>query len=289
MDRTFKLSDGRELSFAEYGDLSGQPLFFFHGGPGSRLQGRFFEETAKTNHIRLIAVDRPGMGKSDFLPGRTILDTAKDIVELGYELGLKKFGVLGWSAGGPHALACAYAIPDKLSFCGVLAGFPPLTSESAVSLLDKTDQYAYRAAHKQPIAFRMFFRMMRLGALQFPGRYFDQVYKASSEPDRRILSLPGIKELMIQDTKECFRQSSKGLAHDARLEYSDWGFNLEKIIAPVHVWQGTEDFFVHFKLGERIAHSLPQAVFHKLEGNGHFFPITGINEVFSAFEESLQQ
>lgn len=284
MDRTLKLSDGRVLSFSEYGDPQGQPLFYFHGGPGSRLQGHFLEEAALDHQIRLITFDRPGMGKSDFLPGRTLLDIPKDIMELSYELGIKKFGVLGWSAGGPHALACAYAIPDRLTFCGVMAGYPPLTSERAVSLLDKTDQFTYRTAHKQPVAFRMFFRMMRQGALRFPSRYFEQVYKSCSDADRQILNAPTIKEIMMEDTKECFRQGSKGLAHDTLLEFSEWGFNLEKIIAKVHIWQGTEDFFVHLKLGERLAQDIPDASFYKLKDRGHFFPLTGINDIFEVFK-----
>ncbi len=115
MDRqdfnTIQLPDGRKLSYAEYGDSQGVPVFFFHGFPGSRFDGEYSGQAAAEMGIRLIAPDRPGMGHSDFQPNRRLLDWPADVGRLADTLGLDKFGVLGYSGGGPHALACAVRIP----------------------------------------------------------------------------------------------------------------------------------------------------------------------------------
>ena len=111
-DQVLQLKDGRKLGYAEYGDLSGKPMFHFHGHPGSRLEGKLFGEKPKEHGVHVISVDRPGIGLSDFLPKRTLLDWPDDIIELADHLGLSKFVVEGMSGGGPYAVACAYKIPE---------------------------------------------------------------------------------------------------------------------------------------------------------------------------------
>lgn len=113
-DQVFKLSDGRSLGYAEYGAEDGRPIFFFHGSQSSRFERHPDDSIAVRNNARVIVVDRPGHGLSDFQPGRTILDGPADIVELADGLGLDRFGVMGMSAGGPYALACGLLIPDRL-------------------------------------------------------------------------------------------------------------------------------------------------------------------------------
>ncbi len=124
-----KLSDGRRLGYAEYGDLNGRPVFYIHGNLGSRLEAAFVEEEKLRDlGIRLICIDRPGMGLSDYQSDRQILDLPNDILELTNHIGLAKrqFTIIGGSGGGPYALACAYKIPsDRLRSCGVVSGLGP--------------------------------------------------------------------------------------------------------------------------------------------------------------------
>jgi len=124
--QTITLKDGRKFGFGEYGDLNGKSLFHNHGHPGSRFVAKLFDETALQNGIRVIGVDRPGMGLSEFKPNPTLLDFPDDIVELADTLGFDKFFVEGISGGGPYALACAYKVPDRLIKCGLIAGMGPI-------------------------------------------------------------------------------------------------------------------------------------------------------------------
>ena len=118
-----KLKDGRNLAYAEYGNVKGIPVFYAHGGPGSSREGQFFHEVAIKYGFWFIATDRPGMGDSTYLENRTLLDYPRDISELADALDIDKFGVMGWSAGGAHTTVCGYAIPERLLFNFSFAGY----------------------------------------------------------------------------------------------------------------------------------------------------------------------
>ena len=132
LSQSFRLPDGRTLAYAEYGAPDGKPVFYFHGPAGSRLEpamldGKDFEKAG----IRLIACDRPGMGGSDFQPGRGFSHWPADIVALADSLGLGKFGVFGVSGGGGYVSACARLIPDRLSAAVIVSGAGRMDSPEA--------------------------------------------------------------------------------------------------------------------------------------------------------------
>src|SRR5689334_9948453 len=118
-----RLRDERYLCVADLGDPHGVPVFFLHGGPGSRRGGAALDVKAREMGIRLLTPDRPGSGFSEPKPGRTVLDFADDVTDVADALGLERFGVFGGSGGGPYALACAYAIPDRVTLA-VVASSP---------------------------------------------------------------------------------------------------------------------------------------------------------------------
>jgi pimeloyl-ACP methyl ester carboxylesterase len=126
-----RLGDGRLLGYAEYGDPLGKPIFHFHGWVSSRLEFGPNHETARSLGARVISIDRPGCGLSDFKPGRKILDWPDDVAELADALGIDRFAVSGWSFGGPYVVACAYKIPHRLTAAGIIAGTTPLNRPGA--------------------------------------------------------------------------------------------------------------------------------------------------------------
>jgi pimeloyl-ACP methyl ester carboxylesterase len=129
-DKVLRLRDGRLLRYAEYGDPDGTPLFYFHGSPGSRFEGWFVDEAARRRGIRVIAFDRPGFG-SDFKPGRTIGDWPDDVVQAADAFGFDRFAILGLSFGGPHALACALRIPERLTSVAIVSSVGPFQAPGA--------------------------------------------------------------------------------------------------------------------------------------------------------------
>ncbi|MEM8863860.1 MAG: alpha/beta hydrolase, partial [Chloroflexota bacterium] len=123
------LKDGRKLAYSTYGsEPEGKPIFYHHGWPSSRLEGANYGDAATKLNGRLIAVDRPGIGRSDLKPNRKLLDWPDDLSELADQLGIDQFYVLGTSGGGPYVAACAYRIPDRLLGAGIVAGLSPMTN-----------------------------------------------------------------------------------------------------------------------------------------------------------------
>src|SRR5688572_5249193 len=145
--QTVTLPDGRLLGFAEYGQPDGKPLFYFHGYPASRREPAPIAKEVRERGIRLISVDRPGIGASTYHPGRTLRDWPEDVRVLADALGLKRFAVLGSSGGGPYAIACALVLPpERLSVAGVFAGAPPW--EVGAHMVSRPRQrLAYLAQH----------------------------------------------------------------------------------------------------------------------------------------------
>ena len=118
--RTIRLRDGRALAYAEYGDPNGRPVFYFHGFPSCHLEISLADGTAKRLGVRLIALDRPGFGESDFKEGRTIPDWADDVKEAAEQLGITRFAVMGVSGGGPYSASCAAKLSSLISRAAIV-------------------------------------------------------------------------------------------------------------------------------------------------------------------------
>jgi pimeloyl-ACP methyl ester carboxylesterase len=117
-----RLDDGRRLGFVEYGEPSGPALLYFHGHPGSRLEARFLADAAGRAGLRLISLDRPGLGLSDYQPRRRLRDWSDDVAQIIDRLGLQRVAIIGYSAGAPYALDCAYRLTGRVTACAVVSG-----------------------------------------------------------------------------------------------------------------------------------------------------------------------
>jgi pimeloyl-ACP methyl ester carboxylesterase len=181
---TVELTGGRTLGYGEYGDPAGPVVVYFHGHPGSRLEAKLLAEPATAHGLRLIGVDRPGMGLSAYQRRRSMREWPHDVVELADHLGIDSFAVVGFSGGGPYALACAHAIPKRLTACGIVAGVGPtsrLVSFLALWLPWVLTPLAWRRFRDQGHASRALTRF----AHRWP------------EPDRTALGEPGVREALL--------------------------------------------------------------------------------------------
>lgn len=121
-----QLPDGRQIGYQEYGDRQGSPVFFFHGWLGSRLDFAPNDEIARNLGVRVIAVDRPGCGSSDFKEDRRLLDWPDDVSELADALGFDQFSICGHSFGGSYVAACAHRLAARVRSAAIVAGISPL-------------------------------------------------------------------------------------------------------------------------------------------------------------------
>jgi pimeloyl-ACP methyl ester carboxylesterase len=244
--KTIRLKDGRILGYAEFGEPAGKPIFHFHGYPGSRLEGRIISATAARCNARLIAVDRPGMGLSDFKQKRTFLDWPDDVIELADFLKVDRFAVEGISGGGPYSLACAYKIADRLTCAGILSGAGPYWDPGEPwSRPDNTESVE---------------------------EFWLQLSKRLPEPDRKVVLNPRTLKLLTEEMFEAFRQGAEGPAYERELYGKDWGFKLEDISpdVDVYIWHGRLDVNAPVSMGRAVAESIPNCKAKFYDEEGHY-------------------
>ncbi len=265
------LPDGRELAYQEWGDATGYPAFYFHGTPSSRLEGAFVDDAAKRNGFRLIAVDRPGFGRSTFQPGRRFGDWPADVCELADALGLDEFGVVGHSGAGPHLFACGALIPPaRLRFIGAFAPWGPLATPEIVRALNSADRVYRRLARLGAWPFHAAFVPLGWCAKYSPGLFCRLLTASVPEPERRQLR----DELFLQHFRasqlEAFRQGGRGGAYESFLDYRPWTFGVEEIAVPTHIWQGDRDSFIPRAMGYYFERTIPNVDLHWSQGKDHF-------------------
>lgn len=284
MDRinnTIRLRDGRRLGYAEYGDPAGEPVFFFHGWPSSRLAAQPIEELAVAHGARLIATDRPGIGLSDFKPGRTIPEWPDDVVQVADHLGIARFAVVGASGGGPYAAVCAVRIPERLTTAAIIAGVAPIEMPGVEQMLGGRNPLLFRLAQRAPSVIRLPLALRVWRARRDPVRFLLEWTAPMPESDKRTLLGPeGIGRQLIEDYLEAFRGGTRGVAWEGGLYIRPWGFWLEDIRMEVHLWHGEKDVHIPPVMGRYQASLIPRCRATFYPDESHFSLIfSRMNEI----------
>ncbi|MBL0897791.1 MAG: alpha/beta hydrolase [Reyranella sp.] len=290
MTRTVTTPDGRTLAWLEVGDPQGPLVIHNHGGPGSRLEARLFAEAASKSRLRLVCVDRPGIGRSSPQKTRSYAGWAEDMVAIADALGADTFGVTGWSEGGPWALAAAaYIDAGRLRHVSSIAGgsYGTFGDNWAADRLSKADAMGGTLALRFKPGFRLMYAALGLTARRFRKSFVGQVRKAVNDYDREILLRPEVEAIFCDMSAECFAHGSDGLVRDSELLYRHWAFDVTKIERPVHMWQGTDDRLVTASINRAVADRMPGAVWHEVEGAGHFVAIGAADEVLAVAAREL--
>ena len=279
-DDTVTLPDGRALAYVQRGDPAGRPVLYFHGIPGSRLDAWGADDLVARLGVRLVAVDRPGFGRSDPRPGRRLLDWAADVAHLADALGLDRFAVLGYSAGGPYALACAHELPERVTAVGLLAGMGPLDGPKGV--LDMGKPIYWRLARRTPRLMSRLWQLLGDTARKRPRRAVAGMRVGVSAPEKEVLGRPELAERLVTVLSEATRQGGARITEDQRVLLEPWGFRPEDVHVPVHVWHGDQDTFVRQRVSEAYAGSIPGCRYVPCPGTGHFFLEDRMEEILGA-------
>ena len=275
-DDAIRLRDGRRLAYAEWGERQGATVFFFHGTPHSRLFCPDEAVTASSN-VRLITVDRPGVGGSDVFPRRTFGAWPGDVVELADALRVERFGVVGWSAGGVYAAACAALIPARITGVGIacnrhLAQFNLAENPSAEEELEADDREMLEVAKRDPDA----------AARATAEQYREWVHELRSRPqmavdgydtpdgDRWFFEDEARQPAFLEATRESVRQGPEAFAWEIIDVWLPWGFRLTDIATEVHVWHGAQDPLVERRHVDFTVETLPGARLTVWNDSGHF-------------------
>lgn len=274
-----RLPDGRWLAYAEFGDPDGLPVFVFHGVPGSRLLMSDDRPIAAAG-IRMIAVDRPGIGRSGPQPRRRMLDWPADVAALADALGLRRFAVAGGSGGGPYALACAAALPERVTHVVLAASMAPFDRPGALDGFSPFRKFAWwmllHAPFQRHVTSWMQSRLFR----NEPDWMLRRMSRRMAEADREAIADAEVHDVLVIQMREAFRQGWRGTAQDFDVLTRPWGFALADVTTPVDLWQGLDDANVPPAMGRYLAARLPNCR-ARFAAGGHFGQLETMDEILA--------
>jgi pimeloyl-ACP methyl ester carboxylesterase len=257
------LADGRRLGWAEWGPADGVPVLLCPGAATSRWLG-FGSGVVEELGVRLISLDRPGLGASDPAPGRTLMDWAKDVEQFAVARGLPSgLRAVAFSQGAPFVLACAAA--GAVSAVAVVSGGDELANPSFADRLVPDVRKLVDAVAADPAGAEVFF--CGFGGAQ---AMWEMVFAMSGEGDRAVYTQPDFAGAYRRALEEGFAQGPAGYARDTVLTMSRWPFDPAGITVPVDLWYGGLDTSpVHSPdFGETLARRIPGSVRHFLPEAG---------------------
>lgn len=269
----FTLTDGRELDLRRLGPVDGDVLLYIHGTPSSGAAPSALAQAAHARGLQVVSWSRPGYSTSTRQPGRSIASFAVDAREVLDTLGIGRAHALGWSGGGPHVLALAALLPDRIASATSLAGVAPyaetLGDLDFLAGMGEDNIHEFGAAIEGEPKLREFLAPF-VSALRVvtPAGIVEELASLLPDVDRAYCTDEHGGELA-----EAFHQglavSEDGWVDDDLAFVRPWGFDLAAIRVTVHVWQGSADLMVPFAHGQWLASAVPGAVAHLLDGQGH--------------------
>lgn len=264
------LPDRRLLAYRIYGQAGGQPIYFFHGLPGSRLQATLLHDQASREGVALVAFDRPGFGHSDPWRAPTVDSVIGDVEQLADHLGHQRFATLGVSCGGPYALATARLLRQRVTAVGLLAGIGPM------------DMPYLR--HDQLPLLKLMFGLGRISpALVTPMLALDGwLFRHHAEravrtlasmlaaPDRQLLEQrPDVRRAFADSLADAYRQGSVGARGEVARIVRHCAAALDGVLVPVHIFQSGHDCHVPPVMGRFMAKRLSRPRWHDCPDDGH--------------------
>lgn len=270
-ERTVTTLDGRRLAVHEAGDAGGLAVLAIYGTPmGARIYEPHAED-ARTRGIRLVTFDRPGYGGSDPRPGRSVADFTDDAAAVADALGIERFGVWGISGGGPHALACAALLGDRVAAAASLAAPAPYGADGLDWLdgmgEDNVEEFGAALAGREalePI-------LRRQAAALADGSPADlrRAWETLLTPVDADALTDELAGFLFGNLTACLAPGVEGWLEDDLAFTADWAFDLGAIAVPLQVWQGEHDRFVPPAHGRWLASRIPGVDARLGDTDGH--------------------
>lgn len=271
LEGSVAVGEGRRLGFASFGTANGRAIFWLHGTPGARRQIPVEARAYAEQHdLRIVGVDRPGIGWSTAHVYDDLIDWTDDLRVLADTLGVGDFHTIGLSGGGPYALAAAAAMPGRVLGVGVLGGVAPTVGADAApgGLVRLALPFApLLAAGRVPLSFALtnVIRLIR----PFGGTAIDAYRLLQPAGDKAVLSRPEFRAMFLDDILNGSRKQISAPLSDLLMFTRPWGFELSDVRVPVLWWHGDGDHIVPWSHGEHCVRRLPDAELLTLPGESH--------------------
>lgn len=272
------LKDGRQLGYSEWGTPNGTPILYFHSIFGSRLECYPDTSILKSMNIRLVVVERPGYGLSDFAPHRALLDWPEDITQLANTLDLEQFSVMGYSGGGPYALACAHRLANRINNVVLLSSTGPFDVPGLIDDMLDSNRALFELAAAQPDQLEA--QLVAIAGT--PEALMAIIEGPLPEVDKTIFADVDIRAMYMANLSETLKQGLKGMAWDMGIAARPWGFDPAEIKTPVQLYHGEQDLNLPVTMGRYLADVIPNC-------DANIFPNEGHLLMFSHWQTILEK
>ncbi|WP_432453880.1 MULTISPECIES: alpha/beta fold hydrolase [unclassified Agarivorans] len=267
----FTLPDQRRLCYQEFGSDKGTPVIYCHSILGSRLENFFDEQDlAKQLGLRLITIDRPGFGGSDYHPNYSFVQWSEDLCALLEYLNIDQVELLGYATGGVYAACCAAKIPSKISHLTMVSSGDALVLDSDYQATAKLYRMHMKLARDFPSMHRLFTNILEKGLHKDPNKLFKVLAKDLDGADVELFNSPQFRDKFTRYLKEAKIQGGSAFSDEVQRVMKDWGFNIADIQIPTSLWHGEVDRHIPLVLAERFATSVPNAQLKVIPKQGHF-------------------
>jgi pimeloyl-ACP methyl ester carboxylesterase len=265
--------NGRRVAYETWGDPDGLPIVDLHGTPGGRLIRYPDNDRLAETGALVITYDRAGYGLSDRHPGRSVVDCVGDVAAIVDDLGIDRFTVMGGSGGGPHCLAVAARLPERVIRCRCIVGVAPYDTEG-LDWLDGMDpenikEFGWALEGEA----RLRTELEREAATMIERAESDPAGLLGdfelSDADRAALENPIIQRVIRESTPEMFVNGVWGWVDDDLAFLKPWGFEISEIEVPTEVWYGETDVLVPAAHGRWLAANVPGAEVVIQHDEGH--------------------
>jgi pimeloyl-ACP methyl ester carboxylesterase len=277
-------ADGRTLEVLTAGDPDGFPWLFHGGSPTAAAPYQYLDDVARSLGLRMVTFSRPGYGGSTRrpAPGRMADDVAESVNVLDH-LEIGDFITLGWSGGGPRALACAALLPDRCRAAATLAGVAPCDAEGLDWLAGMADENRaeYDAAAAGPEAYEPFIVEHVLPMLTATPDQLHEALGGLATPVDAAVVTDEFADWLSRTFHAAAAQGTVGVRDDGLAAVAPWGFDLADVRVPVAVWQGRQDSMVPFAHGEWLAAHVPGAEAHLFEHEGHLSLVNQLDVILA--------
>jgi pimeloyl-ACP methyl ester carboxylesterase len=279
------LPDGRQLDIAVSGPVDGTPLVFHHGTPSAKTGHRATDRAIHERGLRSVRLSRPGYGDSTRRPGRAVADVAADVAAILDSIGADRCLVAGSSGGGPHTLATAALLPDRVAGALVIAGITPWDSPGIDFLagMGEANIVEFGQAQQGESVLRPALEAEAVGLRSGTvAGVIDALATVLPDVDRAVLT-DEYGEDMVAGFAEALRTGVDGWVDDDLAFLAPWGFDLDKISVPVFVWHGELDMMAPFAHGRWMAEHIPGVTAHLEPDHGHLS--LGVGKIGTMLDE----
>lgn len=270
-DRNYYFGEpGKKILIQEWGSEDQPVVLFVHGFPGCADHGGLMAASSKWGAFRLIAMDRPGYGKSELQKKITPTKFAEQIQEFLNEKNIQEISIITVSGGAPYAMAIAYLLKERVRKLTSVAGVVPLTLKNCRHMSSaQVRMWMLRTFVPQPVLEYTMERLWSAGIEKMDQFLFNES-SAFSAPDQEVFSHPEIGPILISTLRTALSQGPAVILEDLKVYKSAWGFPLDQVTCPVTLWHGSADDVVHYKYAQEMQKLLPKAVLKFISNEGHY-------------------